>query len=405
MRPRHAKCATDQPNRCNLWLRYLALSMVMLLGTAGLPLLRAKAEAAAWTITPSYHTISLYYGPFASGNNPVKIQYRKSGTEIWKNAQDLFIDRAVPSSLPQYQNQYRGSIVNVAGDTQYDLRYQMFGGEWTELPSTRTRSTSYPGSSVRFSGVRTTKLVITEGGSPGNWKIYDGQDSTIDLNHSDNCVEIDASYVVLENFTITDCKFQAVVVTKSHIIITNKEIYDWGSQEYYYPSNGKGFNGRNLLSSPSYTCISGTSKLSLGRADDAAVLLSGSPERGDREDIVIQRNTIRDPRYRATRWEECTNPHPWGSRAISAASSKRLVIRYNTIYARNDRINGASGLDRGTNRYYDDIYVSSSQDVDIYSNIIKNATDNLVEADNYAVNVRTFGNYFLIIRDTHPLFC
>ena len=69
------------------------------------------------------------------------------------------------------------------------------------------------------------------------------------------------------------------------------------------------------------------------------------------------------------------------------------MIRYNTIYARNDRSNGAAGLDRGTNRYYDTIYVSSSQDVDIYGNIIRNATDDLIEADNYAVNVQISGNY------------
>jgi hypothetical protein len=391
----HAMWENARRNRPNLRLRRFVTPMVVLLGAVFLSSLSASAEAAGWTVTPSFHTISLYYGPFATGNDPVKIQYRKSGSTTWKNAQDLFIDRSVPGSLPQYQNQYRGSIVNVAVNTQYDLRYQMSGGEWTQLPSTTTRSATFTGTSALFTGSRTTKLVITEGGSPGNWKIYNGQNNTIDLDHTDNCVEINAPYVILENFIIKDCKFQAIVATKSHIIIANNDISDWGAQEYYYPSNGKGFTGSHLLSSPQNTCISGTSKLSLGRADDAAILLSGPPDRGDREDIVIQRNTIHDPRYRSTRWEECTsNEHPWGSRAINAANSKRLVIRYNNIFAKNDRNNGASGLDRDSNRYYDAVYISSSQDVDVYANIIRNATDDLIESDNYAVNVRIFGNYF-----------
>ena len=37
----------------------------------------------------------------------------------------------------------------------------------------------------------------------------------------------------------------------------------------------------------------------------------------------------------------------------------------------------------GTNRYYDVIYASSSQDVDIYGNIVKNATDEEAITDTY----------------------
>ena len=73
--------------------------------------------------------------------------------------------------------------------------------------------------------------------------------------------------------------------------------------------------------------------------------------------------------------------------------SRQLVIRYNSIYADNNRLNGVTGLDRPANGYYDVIFTASSQDVDIYSNIIRNATDDLIEADNYAVNVRIYGNY------------
>ena len=98
-------------------------------------------------------------------------------------------------------------------------------------------------------------------------------------------------------------------------MIRNNDIYDWGEREYDYPSSGKAFTGSHRLSLSSNTCIPGTDKRSLGRADDAAILLGGSAARGDRQDFVIERNAIHDSRYRSTRWEECTsNAHPWGSR-------------------------------------------------------------------------------------------
>lgn len=389
MRPKLAERENLQRRLINYKLiLVVVLALLVQLG-GGIAVIK-PAKAQSWTVTPSFHAVSLYYGPFAGGSDPVNVQYRVAGTSTWKDAQDLFLDRTAPSALARFRNQYRGSIVNLSPGTVYELQYRKGSGDWTALPAVTTRSETFAGSVVTFSGTRTTKLVITQGGSPGAWMIYDGMGSTIDTNHADNCVEINAPYVVLRNFNITDCRFQAVTTTKAHVVITDNNIYDWGEREYYYPSKGKAFTGSNLLSAGKNTCISGTSKTSLSRADDAAILLAG-----DKEDIVIQNNQIHDPRYRSTRWGECTSSaHPWGSRAINAIASKQLVIRYNTIYARNDRTNGATGLDRGTNRYYDAIYISSSQDVDIYGNIIKNATDDLIEADNFAVNVRIYGNYF-----------
>ena len=243
----------------------------MLLGTALLASLSPNAQAATWTTTPSFHAISLYYGPFASGDDPLHIQYRPAGAPTWKDAQDLFLDRTAPANLAQFRNQYRGSIVNLKPNTLYNLQFKQADGEWTAIPSVATRSAIFPGTSVTFSGIRTTKLVISEGGSPSNWRIYDGQFSTIDTNHTDNCVEINAPYVVLKNFTIADCKFQAIVASAAHVVISNNDISDWGAQEYYYPSKGKAFTGSQRLSSPANTCITGTDKRSLARADDAAI--------------------------------------------------------------------------------------------------------------------------------------
>ena len=111
-----------------------------------------------------------------------------------------------------------------------------------------TRSGQFAGTRATYTGTRKTKLVIAEGGSVGNWRIYDGQGGTIDPDHKDNCVEINASYAVLTNFNIVDCKFQAIVTTKPHVVIRYSDISDWGEQEYFYPSAGKEFTGSKRLS-------------------------------------------------------------------------------------------------------------------------------------------------------------
>ena len=178
----------------------------------------------------------------------------KAGSESWKDAPALLVDRTAPAALVQFRDQYRGSILNLAQDTSYELQYRKGIPHWTGLPNVSTRSRQYAGTTTTFT----------------------------------------------------------------------------------YPLAGKHLNGTNRLSLGSNICIAGTDKRSLARADDAGILVGGLVGQDDRQNVMIEHNRLHDPRYRSTRWEECThNAHPWGSRAIAAISSRQLVIRYNNIYATN----------------------------------------------------------------------
>ncbi|MGE3742793.1 MAG: hypothetical protein AB7I59_25175, partial [Geminicoccaceae bacterium] len=101
----------------------------------------------------------------------------------------------------------------------------------------------------------------------------------------------------------------------------------------------------------------------------------------------------------STRWVECPgwDNHPWGPRAINIAAGADKpgignVIRYNDIYATNTTA-GAVTLKNDANRFYDVVGVNFGQDLDVYGNVIRNGTDDVIEADNAAINVRIWGNY------------
>ena len=150
-----------------------------------------------------------------------------------------------------------------------------------------------------------------------------------------------------------------------------------------------------VLSDPASTCIAGTVKADIGRYADAGIKVIAAANDG----IVIQRNTIRNPRFRSTRWQECPGygNHPYGPRAISIDATasnfgKGNVIRNNNLYSDNTTDGGATLAD-DANRYYDVISAPHQQDLDVYCNIVRNGTDDAIEIDNAAVNVRIWSNY------------
>jgi hypothetical protein len=306
-----------------------------LLGRTPAPAIAAEAP----TVTANFHAIGLYWTRTQSPDG-VAVQYRRTGARAWKAAQPLWWDAL--SLIPGYREQYRGSIVNLQAATSYDLRYSHDGGfTWSAIPSVRTRPNKITGTTIAYTGTQASKLVISEGGTSANWKIHDGQGTAvIDPNHTADCVQIKASYVVLRGFSIRDCKYNAITIENANVIIERNTIEDWGSQEIA-PDNPKprlGDFSKKPLSDPTSTCIAGTVKSDIGRYADSGVKVLTAANDG----IVIQRNTIRNPRYRSTRWQECPGygSHPYGPRAISIDATAANfgtgnVIRHNDIYATN----------------------------------------------------------------------
>jgi hypothetical protein len=162
---------------------------------------------------------------------------------------------------------------------------------------------------------------------------------------------------VIRNFEIRDCRYNGVVVEKPNVVIEGNTIYDWGIREIdpANPTPRRGNVSQRPLSDPLSTCIAGTDKGDFGRFYDSGIYVRASGNDG----IVIQRNVIRNPRYRSTRWVECPgyDNHPYGPSAIyissgasESAFGKGNVIRYNNIYATNTT-SGAVTLHDDANRY------------------------------------------------------
>ena len=360
---------------------------------------QARAENLTPSAVASFHTVSLYWSRAKAGT--VDVQYRRSGASAWKAAQPLWYDSVNANAT--YRDQYRGSIVNLDPDTVYNVQYRLAGADWVSMGDVRTRAETFTGRVVSYAGKTITKpLEILEGGSSAtDWVIYDGGGTAvIDVGHQGNCINVHANFVVIRGFTIRDCGGSGVVVDWTttgkrqvihDVVVENNLIEDWGLREIDAPIQ-KNSSGA-YLSSSQIACA-GMTKGDIGRINDAAVYAAG------RSGIVVQRNTIRNPRYRATRWMECPafwNGHPYGPRAIVmigtvASPNSGNVIRYNEIFATNTK-NGVVKLSDDANRYYDILGVAGNRDMDIYGNILRNCTDDAIEADETAMNVRIWGNY------------
>lgn len=97
---------------------------------------------------------------------------------------------------------YRGSIVNLMPGTNYEVQLTLAGASAVEMLTAKTWSEEFPvGQSIRLAD-RDTPLAIKESGTPGAYRVYDGQGATIDVRHRhDACVTIDASYVILRGLS------------------------------------------------------------------------------------------------------------------------------------------------------------------------------------------------------------
>ncbi len=86
---------------------------------------------------------------------------------------------------------------------------------------------------------RNTPLEITESGTSGAYRVYDGQGATIDVRHEhDACITVKASHVILRGFTLkgagathstTKRTSGAIQIEGGHdIVIEGCDISDWG---------------------------------------------------------------------------------------------------------------------------------------------------------------------------------
>lgn len=363
-------------------------------------------------LVATYECLSIYLSSVAAPSSSTGladaiVEYRTSGG-AWQTAHPAWFDRRpVNEGGNEYGGQeYRGSIPGLIAGISYEVRVTPSGGA-PVTGSMATWSNTRPGTVVNVGAVNGTYR-ITQGGTPGNWRIYQG--GVVNAPNAEYGVQIEASYVVLRNFTIKKARRHGVLIGPTHdynnddihdVVIENNDISEWGSVvpggEY------KGF-GRNL---------------------DSAVFSASR----DLRRITVQRNTIHQPNFGSNSWEAPTHPrlHPRGPQGITFARNKahdfalgllsskddtpalrmrkgsnltavaagtapgNHVIRYNDIAGLptkrlNDAIGGFGS--NGTNSG------AMIRDTDVYGNRIRYVWDDCIEGDGAYRNIRIWGNYF-----------
>ncbi|MBN2561747.1 MAG: right-handed parallel beta-helix repeat-containing protein [Phycisphaerae bacterium] len=323
---------------------------------------------------PTFHCLGLYWSPEdGSVENTCDVRYRPVGDAAWKEALHPWFDARSSGELPaEHHRQYRGSIVNLSPDTEYEIELSLpQTGRRCSLRA-RTWAEVVPvGKTVEVTD-DDSPLIVDQSGSPDGYTLYthpqNSATATIDVaNRHAQCVEIRASHVILRGLTLTGAQQHGIRLFEGchDVVIEGCDISGWGR----IAEDGWGHD----LDSAVYS-----------RAQDLAR-------------VVLQRNRIHHPRSDSNTWKE-NRPrpgkresyHPEGPQAIYFANSQgNHVIRYNSVWSDedhqyNDVFGGASNFSfRGF----------PNRDSDLYGNLLSRCWDDAIESEGANCNVRIWGNY------------
>jgi hypothetical protein len=341
---------------------------------------------AAAAAIATFHSLGLYWSPPQGGaDNAARVEFREAGASSWQQGLAPWFD-------PR-NREYRGSLVELKPGTEYEVRLTLANGPsetlkartWSETPRIKRTVQIPPG---------TTHLVINAADSgdekegyvvftapPGRNVIDQGAVPGNDAAR-DNCIVVrqGTHHVIIRGLVLRNCKRSGIMLERQvrpelntqtrDIVIEDNEISGWGGFDNHKP-------GRQLADR------------------DAAVQCNYYRESEDAKRpgrIVVQRNTMRDPRHSANPWQAGSGPrkHPAGPLGVFfVRCGTNHVIRYNDIYSKNGKffLDGVGGEDNFSSAGF------PWADSDIYGNRISQAYDDAIEADGGNRNVRIWGNY------------
>lgn len=317
----------------------------------GLP--AAAAEARAWGAA-TFESLGIYFNRATAAESGCRVHYRAAGAGEWRPGYPLVYDAR--------EKQYRGSLVGLAPDTQYEIRLEA-GDERVEFQA-RTRSEQFPiGKTTVLEGTTDTTIHIREGGTEKGWHVVTpapGKRFTSDVfNLSENNIVVEADYVILRGLDLKNAGTHAVVIGENvqNVVVEDCRIAGWGR-------------------------IGGAIVWGVFGGSDSAVYARRGAGR-----LVVQRNLIENPRGGSNDWE---SGHPNGPQGVTMLnSSGGNVIRYNTIRSSDDH-GFNDGIGGGSNYSFEG---SPNRDSDIYGNIVANCWDDAIESEGANMNVRIWSNF------------
>ena len=314
----------------------------------------AATHKSLYTVN-TFECIGIYCKVDSADFGECKVNYRPSGSKQWKTALPLWFD--------ERDNEYRGSIVGLAPDTEYEVKLAY--GEHEVQFKTRTRSEEFKIGKTTYldTGVKAGTIHITESGNADGWHLVTpkpGYKTTIDPENTlDYNIVVEASFVIIRGLELKNAAIHGILIEKNvhDVVIEDCHITFWGR-----------------IGVP-------RTFGNVGGSDSAIYAKKGTSR------LVIQRNSINNPRGASNDWD---TGHPNGPQAITLNNSKGgNIIRYNDIFSTEDHgFNDAFG---GSSNFSNE--GSPNRDSDIYGNIISNVWDDAIESEGANMNVRIWGNY------------
>jgi hypothetical protein len=329
----------------------------------------AGASGAPHSVS-TFHCLGLYWSPpGGEAHKAVLVQYRRAGDPAWSEGLPMRYNPI--AGTEEDLADYRGSIVHLEPATTYEVRLTLAGTPATTHFTATTWSEVFPVGEVVRVGDRDAPLVITNSGTAGAWRVYDGRGASIDVRHRhDACIAVNASNVILRHFTLRGAgatnvaprrTIGAIRIEGGHdIVIEDCDVSDWGRLN---PETGFGF-------------------------DYDAAVYSRSP--GLRR-LIVQRCRLHHPAFDGSTWYEPKYPtHTQGPQYISLFNTAgNHVIRYNECFSDLDHMCN-DGIGGGSNGSY---LGSPGPDSDLHGNLVSHCWDDGLEVEGGSRNVRVWDNY------------
>ncbi len=345
-------------------------------------------------IIPTFHSMSLYWTPVGAGSGRdtvAHVMYREEGGQ-WQNGLDMkynFIGNN------ESKGQFRGSVVNLKPNTEYTFKLTMSNTTATVSGTTwgiplEGSVHEYPNGLVGV-GLDEGMLIINDGGTVNGYAVYDGKNSVTDFGNTKNtAIIINASYVIVRNFTIKNTgkpglsEEDGPPVGVIQIADGVHDVVIEGCDISYFGRQGRGPDPDHVWDG----------QQTHGHNQDSGILFSRGANKNIHH-IVIQRNRIHHPNYDCNSWHDVGDDgddghHADGPQGISMWNTKgQIVIRYNEFYSDmnhmfNDIIGG------GENEGF---IGSPGPDSDIYCNYLSHTWDDAIEVEGGGQNVRVWNNY------------
>ena len=333
---------------------------------------------------PTFHSMGLYYNPESEPANctttdgsgcKIWMRYRRASEldTAWREGFPLWFDPRTSGNQLPYAYRARGSAVYLEPGTKYYFEFgtgsSYAAANWQHYVAGTTRPATIPEdpnvTPIQPRIPSQGPLVITVGGSPGAYKVYDGWNGStrnvidrsnhgldagpnpsrddIDEPHLGTAVDdykdpsfgivIKASYVIVRRVTVQGAAAANILIypNMTDVVIEDSEIKDWSWRA------GSTWDDSGC----DHRCEEQTNPNTWGVTWPWGVNeVGGIHVSGNNSRIVIQRNVIKEPHHGAFPWDThpdaaCSvnpNDHPYGPVGITIYhGGQQNVIRYNDI--------------------------------------------------------------------------